>query len=1128
MSLAARSPRSRKSLSLSEQDLNVDNDNMTMPITHKEIKSSTAKHPNIGISGEGAVGFQVGKAAVEELSPRRKARRGMQPRKSILKSLPRPEDLEENTQQYTHTIAFSSSTGLSRRVSFAPNAHVRMFDRPSAASPDSTPAASAAPFPLPPASTAAPRQSTSFHSRRSSISNLNSLSKPNIFAPSTFHGEGETQGEESMEIEEDSEESEGDDNGVGMGSVRQFNGDGRVFTFGDAAGEDGEEDMEEEDMDMDMDMDMTQNVYGGIIRRASMAADTTVDSDIDSAANTSTRSDEEKTMDFTVAIGGLLPSQAPAGAMRNRNSIGYSIPQPEGSTSRVFLPGEAIEGEVEMEMEETVAFGGIIGPDDTLSSAGSEDTMNGRDRERTMTFNFNQSHLSQQNHEDDQDQDGGAMEMTMAVGGIINLPPVSPAPTSTITYPVVSPARQLPTNTRPMSGTPSFARPTVSSVQKSKEKEPTPKKRNVFAPSPSPPQATTPKKTGLQVAGEVAKRLSFGPSTSSSGQKRARESLASQANAKKARVSIAPTPEASTEEVFGTPIFQSAPVSRASILAPRSSLGTPMRLVQSPATRPRVSIVPVADEASIEEIPQQDVVAQDENIEAVEQAEEYDAEADAEPEPEWEQPTISVAAFLEMAGIRFMDNLPAVNRRRSSVGKGILGQSYAGGERDFALQEYTEAQINSYFINMYTWATNKLRDDIRSSSEMLADFEVQCVENQAPAIAEYLSANDDEKQLYEMAFKRFKTNTHLKAKGRWYDWRVQLLETVQPDVQNTLQGMQEDNDRLTALNNELASLNADLKARQAALQAELVKEREIVAEIAACDQSELVGYKEGIAEQSSQIAVFRVELEEYTAKLTALTTKLDELNAIKQECVTAISHAKSQCDQFTRSDAIRLQEEYTSIQHLHLWRPTKIHSKHLSLEFDNEILLTFNCDNYIADLSTGRVEYLHEKVKEAKKGGPVCKGDSPTDGFFEMLRCAVQGLSREKTCPTLSLMVQRIGHLWSTAQRLRSEMHYVNFRYPVSYAFSPQNRLLTASVTMMLPRVKSKIVLDFVVSQVVLWGYPETLSGTEIAIKQIYGQADLVLLNECAQATMKSSTSEGCLGAFLQVCIDVVGQYGGK
>ncbi|WVW80635.1 hypothetical protein I302_102621 [Kwoniella bestiolae CBS 10118] len=1104
MSLPTQSPRRRKSLSLSLAEHNLNLDNVTLPITNKEFRIQKQKG-SVDVGGD--VQFQVGKAG-EELSPRRKARRHAQPRKSILKPLPSQNDDSEETQQYAHTINFAASqTMISRRVSFAPNAHVRMFE--TTKSPDGTPAPGTT-FSLPPPASGlgGPRSSLSSHSRRSSIQNIVSVAKPNVFAPSIFQGEGEVEGEESMEIEEQSDSGSEDNGAVEMG--RQFNGQRGNFSFGgesqqaSSTVEPVQSDEEEE-----MDMDITQNVYGGIVRRASMAANTTVDSDVTEEADISTRSDEEKTMDFTIAVGGLLPPQAPQGAMSNRNSIGYSFPVPEGSNA--FRPGDDIEGEVEMEMEETVAFGGIIGPDDTISSGG--DSFSNEGREKTMTFTFNHSIVPPQEEENDDD----GMEMTMAQGGIISFPPPSPAGTTsyppvspgrTLSHPPVSPGRPLPTNTRPMSGTPSFARPTVSSAQKTS----TTQKRNVFAPSPSPTKSTTPKKAGMQVAGEVAKRLSFGSATSSASKKRSRDEgeIAQESisgSAKKTKL------DSQVEEVFGgTPVSQPAPraslgVSRLSLGAPRASLGTPMRIARSPATA-RQSLVRVADpepEESEAEVEEKEVV-----------------------EPEWEQPqTISLASFLEMAGVQFMEGLPGLDRRRSSVAKGILGQSYSGGEREFALHEYSEAQVNSIFLNMYTWAANKLREDIRTGQAELDLCEARCDEDSPPVIQEYLSATDEDKQLFELTFKSFKTNTQLKAKEMWYDWKLQLMQTIKPDVEGMLQGMQEDNDRLNALQEQTDAILPDLKARQAALQAELEKEREIVADIAACDQQELISLKEGITEQGTQINMFNSELEESTAKLTALTSKLEELISTKRECVAAIQYAKSQCDQFTRSDAVRLQEEYNSIQHIHLWRPTKITSDRLELEFDNEISLTFACRDYIADLKSAQLGYLADKAK-LKKSGPIVRGareQIPTEGLFEMLRIALREMVVEGGFDSLSSLVQRIGQLWSVSQRLRAELHYVNFRHPITYKVQPHSNTLIASITMVLPSVKSKIIVDIGISQETIWGYPDTLVGTDIEIRKVYGKADITLLIQAARQTISSTTPQGCLGAFLQVCVDVAGQY---
>jgi kinetochore protein Spc7/SPC105 len=102
---------------------------------------------------------------------------------------------------------------------------------------------------------------------------------------------------------------------------------------------------------------------------------------------------------------------------------------------------------------------------------------------------------------------------------------------------------------------------------------------------------------------------------------------------------------------------------------------------------------------------------------------------------EWDSPpTITLAAFLEMAGVQFMEGLPGLTRRRSSVAKGLLSSStYGNGgklsrrsrsanlissDRDFALHEYTTAQIQSVFLNMYTWVSGLLW---HSSTRLPAD-----------------------------------------------------------------------------------------------------------------------------------------------------------------------------------------------------------------------------------------------------------------------------------------------------------------------------------------------------------------------------------------------------------------------
>ena len=339
---------------------------------------------------------------------------------------------------------------------------------------------------------------------------------------------------------------------------------------------------EEEAMDLTVAM-------GGILPSAPADASFEGEGEGDTTIiSASTDPDAERTMEFTIAVGGIMPSTPPTHAARGgRVSLGYSNPGHDASLQRL-VPGQSMEGDEEDDeevgMEETVAFGGILrdGQDDTMSSE-EGDNVAGRERERTQTFNFGSNEVSlghkqiqlpeveadmsvDMADEDDEDDEEG-MEITEAHGGILRrqsmvtatanhthasssghtaslsmmssttrniFAPVSPAYIAPTSGPIGTPSRHLTSSHN--TGTPSFARPTVSSARKSRPslssthlsaeniharaetslsgngKE----KRNVFAPSPSPTKkSTTPRKSigaGAAAARDVAKRLSFAPS----------------------------------------------------------------------------------------------------------------------------------------------------------------------------------------------------------------------------------------------------------------------------------------------------------------------------------------------------------------------------------------------------------------------------------------------------------------------------------------------------------------------------------------------------------------------------------------------------------------------------------------
>lgn len=90
-------------------------------------------------------------------------------------------------------------------------------------------------------------------------------------------------------------------------------------------------------------------------------------------------------------------------------------------------------------------------------------------------------------------------------------------------------------------------------------------------------------------------------------------------------------------------------------------------------------------------------------------------------------------------------------------------------------------------------------------------------------------------------------------------------------------------------------------------------------------------------------------------------------------------------------------EESISLQHLHLWRPTRILPERMELIYDAEILLSINCTNYVPDISSATLEYLSERMKLSKRKCSGIRGESPSRCLFEVFRGAVGDMINHKS-----------------------------------------------------------------------------------------------------------------------------------
>lgn len=846
-----------------------------------------------------------------------------------------------------------------------------------------------------------------------------------------FVGEGEELGEESMELEEsmveEEEEYESADSDEILAQVVALS----PRRAPEPQQEADDEDLYDSDIDAEGEMDMDETIIGGgIIQNQWAEAETdSADSDSDMELESGTEAtDEEKTMDFTVALGGPMPTVPPQNAMRNRASIGYSIP----TQGDALLPGEG--GEDSMEMEETGVYGGVYIHDESVSSG---DDTNGSRAEHTATYAMDFSIAGGGINEDSEmdmtvasgginDTAASGLDFTTAHGGInyqntnayasgsatpslrsinttnifaptpgnwaqadrsvraaptpsarsINVFATTPGATSVFAKsispeeqdspphhtrhrgssatparpgPGSTPARPGHAGTTPLraststpgrsrqsvgGGTPSFARATTASIQKTKDplnastslntslNASTSQKRNVFAPSPGTPglqrsKSRTPKSTpGMEVAASVAKRLDFSAeSTPAKMATPAKSPRRGMAPVSMTPASMATTPKAATPKA-ATPKVATPKAATPKVATPRASVPTPSSMrkrarveeeEEEPETvdtadTPRVKRMWSAEpeltgeedddvEDDFHTAPQEggleDVVNDREatpeeeqrplptytpvdrntprrslgpprrsiNISVHEQAVYVPSRRSPTPEEEPLEPSepepIPLSTFFELVGLVFGEPATAPIPRRSSVGRGILGRKRDGDDdKDYALHEYLEGNLEGIFVNMWTWMIQETNREIRRTDIDLESTERVCSENNPAVVSQYLMADEEERSIFEMTLRKIQQVTLLRARKRYYEQKQSLYEErVLPDVRSLLDDMRADAERHKVELEAVDTLLPELRKRHEELEAELAQHRAEVAEIQECDQEELSGLKQGIEEQ---------------------------------------------------------------------------------------------------------------------------------------------------------------------------------------------------------------------------------------------------------------------------------------
>ena len=149
---------------------------------------------------------------------------------------------------------------------------------------------------------------------------------------------------------------------------------------------------------------------------------------------------------------------------------------------------------------------------------------------------------------------------------------------------------------------------------------------------------------------------------------------------------------------------------------------------------------------------------------------------------------------------------------------------------------------------------------------------------------------------------------------------------------------------------------------------------------------------------SGEVKTLASDAAEGTTNLTRLESTLAELDQTKSAHAAAITVARGLCDQYTKSDVLRLRDELRSIQAMHGWEVERIDAEEVALVFDGELDLVVPLA--AEKQGAGQVQLEYRRKSEAGD-------DKVMNGLREVFMGAVSELDlRSLGVPTVSVPLQ--------------------------------------------------------------------------------------------------------------------------
>ncbi|RPD81656.1 hypothetical protein L226DRAFT_555808 [Lentinus tigrinus ALCF2SS1-7] len=508
-----------------------------------------------------------------------------------------------------------------------------------------------------------------------------------------------------------------------------------------------------------------------------------------------------------------------------------------------------------------------------------------------------------------------------------------------------------------------------------------------------------------------------------------------------------------------------------------------------------------------------------------------------EPLQSDDEPAISIEQFFQMTGIRFMDELTMPRPRRSTVGPGQLrprarrrssaaedlGASTAE-EEPIPLSEFAIAMaVDMPRIDLYTAITRDLTAYIAECRKIYKEAEEEAVKDTPSLFREFASVDESEQAMLIHQLKLIKANNIGTAKSQWYDWKLQWVEQLYQSASQGFTNLESDATYLAGVIKEAQDMLPDLRQEYEEVMRQLEQEQADIDEIENSDKDYLNELKATIAEQSNEIEAFRADVSEAKAKLERLDEKFAEIGSQKEEATTAINQARRIIHiqkESTSAEVFRLKAELEALEEMHLWHAAKLSPDLVEFVYAHKYHVTIPCTNYTPICPQVRVT-MHTQAKLKER-------DSFPHFTVLIVKTAQALISESQQKLQLKQIIQRLGDFWSSCAQLRSQFTFLAIKYPLvveSVADDHGRPYLKATATIMLPRIKGKTLISFILDKDTYTRWPMSVHGLKVDAKVAYGNIQSEVILQGLLESLSTVTSARNFGCFLDACVQATEQY---